>query len=66
MEQRALECTVPGFVEGARNVHVRLLLAALAGIGAGILWHRSVFTWMAPAALILLALGAGVATLWSP
>jgi hypothetical protein len=51
---------------GVRNVHWRLLFVILLAVFAAVLLHGLHSSWLLLLGVALLAVGAGLATLWSP
>lgn len=51
---------------GVRNLHLRLGLAVLSAVCVAAWAHGRSASWILVAGLALLAIGAGLAALWSP
>ncbi len=52
---------------GVQGVHFRLAFSVLVAFCAGALWSGPAhYFWLSSAGVALLAVGAGVTTLWSP
>jgi hypothetical protein len=68
MEQKSvLQSELPGRLFGAQNALLRLTVSGLLSAFVAILWHnRAPFPWIALSGMTFIAIGAGLATFWSP